>query len=323
MMTESFDAADDTVNPETIRTAYARIAPHIRKTPVLELEADALGTHPAINLKLECLQRSGSFKARGAFNTLLSVPVPEAGVTAASGGNHGAAVAHAARHLGVPAHIFVPTISSAAKVEKIRAEGAEVVVEGAVYAEAQARCEAFQAASGAISVHPYNVPPTLAGQGTLGLEWEAQTPDLDALLIAVGGGGLIGGVAAWFKGRVKLVAVESEGTPALHAALQASAPVDVAVSGIAADSLGATRVGTLPFAHLSVPSVRANLQSVLVSDGAVRAAQAVLWQRVRVASEPGGAAALAALLSGAYKPQAGERIGVLICGANVAPAQLA
>ncbi len=299
--------------PEEIEAAAARIEGRVRTTPLLEPGLGTFGLPGSLTLKLECLQHSGSFKARGAFNTLLSCQPPPAGVAAASGGNHGAAVAFAAERLGIPARIFVPEIASPAKLARIRASGAEVVVSGARYADALALCEAYQQESGAIGIHAYDAAPTIAGQGTLGREWETQLPGLDSLLVAVGGGGLIAGLASWFRGRKRIVAVEPEGSAAMHKALDAGGPIDVEVQSIAADSLGAKRAGRLTHA-LAAAYVD---QSVLVPDAAILEAQALLWQDCRIAVEPGGAAALAALLSGAYTPAEGERIGVLVCGANV------
>lgn len=305
------------IGRDDIEAAAARIAGRVRVTPCVELETAG---GPAV-LKLECLQHSGSFKARGAFNSLLSQPMPAAGVIAASGGNHGAAVAFAARALGVPAEIFVPEIASPAKLQRIRDAGATVTVVGANYAEALAASQARQAESGALVIHAYDQPATLAGQGTVAREFLAQAPELDTLLVAVGGGGLVGGMAAWCHaaGGPKVVAVEPETARALDAALQAGAPTDVEVSGLAADSLGARRVGELmfPIAQTAVAQV------ALVDDAAIREAQRHLWRELRVVAEPGGAAALAALLSGRYRPAAGERVGVLVCGANCDPASVA
>lgn len=305
------------IGRDEIEAAAERIAGRVRITPLVELEVEGA----TVVLKLECLQHSGSFKARGAFNSLLSQPVPPAGVIAASGGNHGAAVAFAARALGQRAEIFVPRISSPAKLQRIRDYGAEVVVTGADYAEAFAASQARAAESGAHVVHAYDQPATLAGQGTVAREFLAQASELDTLLVAVGGGGLIGGMAAWCHavGGPKVVAVEPRTARALDAALEAGAPVDVEVSGLAADSLGARRVGELmfPIARQAVAAV------ALVDDAAIKAAQRHLWRELRVVAEPGGATALAALLSGAYRPAAGERVGVLVCGANCDPASVA
>jgi threonine dehydratase len=292
---------------------YGRIRPHVRRTPVVEVAAADLGlAGHGLQLKLECLQHAGSFKTRGAFANLLMRDVPEAGVAAASGGNHGAAVAYAASRLHKKATIFVPSISSPAKMQRIRDFGATLRVEGERYVEALAACEAFTEATGALGVHAYEQAETMLGQGTLGLELEAQAPGIDTLLIAVGGGGLIGGIAAWYEGRIKVIGVEPETSRALDAALEAGRPVDVEVSGIAADSLGARRIGEnmLPIARMFVEDV------FLVSDAAIRSAQKLLWQTLRVVAEPGGAAALAALTSGVYVPDQKERVGVLVCGAN-------
>jgi threonine dehydratase len=302
-----------TVNPQAIAETYDRIKPYVRRTPVIEIEAAELGLAAgALTLKLELLQHSGSFKARGAFSNLTGQSVPKAGVAAASGGNHGAAVAFAAQKLGHPAHIFVPTISSPAKIERIRSYGADLVIDGSRYAEALERCQSFIAQTGALSVHAYDAPLTLLGQGTVGLEFEEQAPKLDTVLVAVGGGGLIGGIAAWYQGRVNVVGVEPETAPTLNAALKAGSPIDVSVSGLAADSLGASRIGSIAFGiareHVA--------QSILVPDDAIRQAQLLLWDRLKIATEPGGAAVLAALLTGAYAPGPGERVGLLICGGN-------
>ena len=311
------------MTPSDIRSAHARIRGHIRRTPILETASPVVGAAP-ISLKLECLQYSGSFKARGAFHNLLTRPALAAGCATASGGNHGAAVAFAAQKLGIRAHVFVPEIATPAKIAKIKAYGAEAIIGGGSYAEAQERCDQYVAESGALLVHPYDAVETIAGQGTLALEWEEDLErlglrKLDTVLIAVGGGGLIAGAAAWFAGRVKVVGVEPEGSRALHAALEANAPVDVSVKSIAADSLGAKRVGELNFkiARRFVSSV------VLVTDSAIARAQRRLWTDVSVIAEPGGAAAFAAIASGAYRPEQDERVGVLVCGANADPGALA
>ena len=301
-----------------VTEAAARISAHVRRTPVLALEPGACGVDAAVVLKLECLQHTGSFKPRGAFNRILSSTVPPAGVIAASGGNHGLATAHAARVLGLPAEIFVPDIAAPAKVARLRASGATVRVGGAGYAEAWEACQVRQRVSGALLVHAYDQPEVLAGQGTAALELEQQCPDLDTVLVAVGGGGLVGGVAGWFSGRVRVVGVKPATAPTLHAALAAGRPVDVAVSGLAADSLGARRVGSHAFAQ-----ARAHVERVvLVPDEAIRVARRALWDVVRVVAEPGGAAAFAALLSGAYRPAPGERVAVLVCGANCDPGEV-
>jgi threonine dehydratase len=270
------------------------------------------GVATPVTLKLELLQHSGSFKARGAFNNLLGRDPFGPGVAAASGGNHGAAVAYAARALGHKATIFVPEIASPAKVARIASYGAKIVQKGANYNEALALCDAHIAATGAFSVHAYNAEATLLGQGTLARELDDQSPDLDTLFVAVGGGGLIGGIAAWYQSSVKILGVEPETCNTLSAALAAGKPVAITPSGIAADSLGSTFAGTLmlPIAQAYVDHV------LLVSDEAIRNAQRHLWNIAQLVSEPGGAAAFAALLSGAYRPEKDERIGVVICGAN-------
>ncbi len=264
-------------------------------------------------LKLELLQHSGSFKARGAFANLLLRDVPAAGVVAASGGNHGAAVAYAAMKRGVKARIFVPSVAAEAKKQRIRDCGAELVVAGERYADALAESERWVATSGALAIHAYDQPETLLGQGTVGAELEQDGPAIDTLLVAVGGGGLIGGIAAWYGGRVRVVGVEPEAAPTLAHALKAGEPVDAPAGGVAADSLAPRRVGTLmfPIAQRHVDRV------VLVTDDAIRAAQQALWQGVRIASEPGGAAAFAAVLSRRYEPAPGERVGILVCGGNL------
>jgi threonine dehydratase len=312
-------APSSPVSRADIRAAHARIAPHVRHTPVWRLPARSFGHDGPVSLKLEMLQHAGSFKPRGAFNTLLSQPIPPKGIAAASGGNHGAAVAYAARRLGLKARIFVPEISSPAKIAVIRAHGADVVIGGARYADAQEACDRYVDETGALRVHPFDAETTMAGQGTVALEWEADDPHLDTVLVAVGGGGLIAGMAAWWAGRVKVIGVEPQGSRALHAAFQAGAPIDVEVNSVAADSLGARNVGKRVFAVCRDMVDRI----ALVSDEAIVAAQRALWRDWRIAAEPGGAAALAALLSGAYRPRAGERVGVLLCGGNVDLAKLA
>ncbi len=312
--------SDRPVTRPMIEEAAARIDGHVRVTPVMRLGQGAFGTEAGISLKLECLQHAGSFKTRGAFNNLLSLPHPAAGVAAASGGNHGAAVAYAAHERGVRATIFVPEISPAAKIDAIRRFGAEVVIGGAQYDDAQAACDRFVAETGAFKIHPFGARETIAGQGTLGREWAGQEPDLDTVLVAAGGGGLISGVAAWFAGSgTKVVGVEPEGSRALHAALEAGAPTAVRVESVAADSLGARNVGQLVYdvCKDTVDHV------VLVPDTAITDAQTRLWRDFRLAVEPGGAAALGALLAGGYRPRPGERLGVLVCGANVDLAKLA
>jgi threonine dehydratase len=303
----------DEPGPRRIETAYELIRPHIRRTPVIEVDAADFGL-PArvLALKLELLQHGGSFKARGAFTHLLTRTVPAAGVVAASGGNHGVAVALAAQKLGVRARIFVPTVASQAKQDQIRRLGAELVIGGERYADALAASKLWIESSGALEVHAYDQVETLTGQGTLGLEVESQYPQIDTLLIAVGGGGLIGGVAAWFRGRIKLVSVEPVTAPTLAKAVAAGRPVDAEAGGVAADSLAPRRVGDLMF-PLAQKFVS---ETVLVEDDAIRDAQRQLWQNLRVAAEPGGAAAFAALLSRRYVPTSGERVGVVICGGN-------
>lgn len=307
----------NTITRERIAAMEPRIRPYVRHTPVLRVDMADFDRAPlAVDLKLECLQHSGSFKARGAFTNLLERPVPEAGVVAASGGNHGAAVAYAAMRLGHRATIFVPEVSPPAKLERIRSYGAELIVGGARYAEALAASERFAEETGALQIHAFNQEETLVGQGTLGLEIEGDLPDIDTLLVAVGGGGLIGGIAAWFAGRIRIIAVEPEAAPTLHRAFEAGRPVDAPAEGIAADSLAPKRVGEMMF-----PIAEAFVErSILVSDDDIIAAQKALWNRVRIISEPGGAAAFAAMLSGRYAPEPGERVAVLVCGANANPA---
>ncbi len=299
-----------------IEAAAERIAPHVRVTPVMTLPAREALLPGGVTLKLECLQHAGSFKPRGAFNRILSSEVPPSGVIAASGGNHGMAVAFAARALGLRAEIFVPEIASPVKIDRLRALGAVVNVIGKEYADALEAQTARQRETGALEVHAYDQDEVLAGQGTTGREFERQVPDLDTVLVAVGGGGFIGGIAGWFEGRTRVIGVEPATSRALHAALEAGRPVPVEVKGIAADSLGARQVGSrmFPIAQRGVERV------VLVDDAAIRSAQRLLWQEARIVAEPGGACALSALLSGAYRPAAGERVGVLVCGANCDPA---
>ena len=310
-------AQGNTVTRERIAAMEPRIRPYIRHTPVLRVDMADFDRPPlAVDLKLECLQHSGSFKARGAFTNLLERPVPKAGVVAASGGNHGAAVAYAAMRLGHKATIFVPEVSPQAKLDRIRSYGADLVVGGARYAEALAASERFAQETGASQIHAFNQEETLVGQGTLGLEIENDLPEIDTLLVAVGGGGLIGGIAAWYAGRIRIIAIEPEGAPTLHRAFEAGHPVDAPAEGIAADSLAPKRVGEMMF-----PIAEAFVErSILVSDDDIIAAQKALWDRVRIISEPGGAAAFAAILSGRYTPAPGERVAVLVCGANANPA---
>jgi threonine dehydratase len=301
----------------SIAATETRIRAYVRHTPVIEVRAVDFGLagEAVLCFKLELLQHTGSFKVRGAFANLLARRLPEAGVVAASGGNHGIAVAYAAKQLGVSAKIFVPTVSSPAKQQQIRSHGAELVVGGDRYADALEASERWVAASGALAIHAYDQPETMLGQGTVGLELQQQAPQLDTVLVAVGGGGLIGGMAAWYgsgSSKVRLIGVEPEAIPTLARALEAGQPVDVTVGGVAADSLGARRVGALMF-----PLAQQHIERVLlVPDEAIVEAQRALWRVLRVAAEPGGAAAFAALLSGAYRPQPAERVGILICGGN-------
>ena len=301
------------IDRESIAAAEQLIRPWIRRTPVVEVDGADLGLNLRnLVLKLELLQHTGSFKTRGAFSNLLSREVPAAGVVAASGGNHGAAVAFAAHKVKVPATIFVPQVASPSKIECIRRYGANLVIAGDSYAEALAASEVWTRQSGAIPIHAYNGVETLLGQGTFGREVEQQAPDLDTLLVAVGGGGLIGGIAAWYRGRIQIIGVEPEAAPTLTHALAVGRPVDAPAGGVAADSLAPKRVGEIAF-----PITQAFVKGVvLVTDEAIRRAQSTLWDVVRIAAEPGGAAALAALLSKRYEPQPNERVGVVVCGGN-------
>jgi len=301
------------VDRSEIAAVYPRVREYIRRTPVLALQSADFGLHEfPLVLKLELFQQTGSFKARGAIANLLLREVPPAGIVAASGGNHGVAVAFAAHRFQVPARIFVPSVSSVAKQKLIRSYGAQLEIAGERYADALEASNAWMEKSGAMSLHAFDQRETLLGQGTLGLELEEQAPDLETLLVAVGGGGLIGGIAAWFAGKIKIIGVEPELSPTLSKAMAAGRPVDAEANGIAADSLAPRRVGELmfPIAQKFIERV------ILVSDEAIREAQQALWEIVRVAAEPGGAAALAALTSRNYVPAKGERVGVLICGGN-------
>ena len=305
--------AESMINQDDIARAERLIRPHVRRTPVVEVDAADFGLPAArLSFKLELLQHAGSFKTRGAFTNLLTRNIPRAGVVAASGGNHGAAVAYASMKLGIPAKIFVPTISSPAKIQRIRGYRAELVVTGDRYADALAASEVWAAQSGALSIHAFDQRETLLGQATIGLEMEEQSPDIDTLLVAVGGGGLIAGIAAWFGGRVRVVGVEPEASPTLTMALKAGGPVDSPAGGIAADSLAPRRIGVLvyPIAKRLLDHV------VLVPDDAITRAQQMLWETLRVVVEPGGAAAFAALVSGRYEPRPGEHIGILLSGGN-------
>ena len=296
-----------------ILAVYTRIREHIRRTPIVAMDGSdfSLGAFPLI-LKLELFQHTGSFKARGALTNLMTRNVPPAGVVAASGGNHGVAVAFAAHKFNVPARIFVPSIASPAKRQRIEEYSAKLVIAGDRYADSLEASKLWQEKSGAMPIHAFDQMETLLGQGTVGLEFEEQAPELDTLLVAVGGGGLIGGIASWYQGKIKIVGVEPEAAPTLSKALEAGRPVDAEAGGIAADSLAPRRVGELmfPIAQKFVDRV------LLVSDGEIRAAQEQLWKVARVAAEPGGAAGLAALTSCKYVPAKSERVGVLICGGN-------
>ena len=301
------------ITRERITATEAVIRPYVRRTPLLAADLADFGLPSApLTFKLEMMQHSGSFKARGAFANLLLRKPTAAGVVAASGGNHGVAVAYAAQRLSVAATIFLPDITSPAKVERIKGYGAKLVIAGSRYADALAASEAHVENTGAMAVHAYDQAETLLGQGTVGMELEQDAAGIDTLFVAVGGGGLIGGVAAWCSGRTRVIAVEPEQAPTLHAAFEAGKPVDAPAGGIAADSLAPRQVGQLMF-----PIARAYVEKVLlVSDDAIKQAQAALWSSLRVVAEPGGAAAFAALLSGKYRPAEGERVAVLVCGAN-------
>jgi threonine dehydratase len=310
------------ISRDDIRRCYETIRPFIRRTPVIQVDLSDLdgsaGTRPRATLKLEQLQCAGSFKARGAFTNLLLRDVPPAGVVAASGGNHGVAVAYAAHRRGVPAKVFVPTVSAPAKMERIRQLGADLVVTGDRYADALAAAQDFQRDSGAISVHAYDQRETIMGQGTLGLELAGQAGDLDTVLVPVGGGGLISGVATWFAGRVRVIGVEPEGAPTLSRARAAGQPVDAPAGSVAADALAPRQVGELVF-----PITQAYVDDVLlVQDASILAAQQALWQAFRIAAEPAASVGIAALLAGVYKPAPGEHVAVVISGANMSPAQL-
>ncbi len=308
-MTEPIDRA-------AIARAARRIDPHVRRTPVMEVVTPV----GALTCKLEMLQVSGSFKARGAFNALLEHL--EAGgsrrVAAASGGNHGIAVATAARELGFTADIFVPGTIPTAKRARLEGLGASVHAVGSEYAHAFEAFESHVAANEVLACHAYDAPATVAGQGTVAREWLAQCPDLDTLLVAVGGGGLIAGVSAWTAGTPRVVGVETVGCPTLDRALAAGGPVDVEVSGLAADALGARRLGSLAWSILGSGLLAG---TCLVDDEAVTAARRYAWREWRLQLEPGGATALAAALSGAYAGPPGERLGVLLCGANAGPVE--
>ena len=308
----AFDIADP-VNAEQIARCEKLIRPYIRRTPVINIDAADIGLPSGrLCLKLELFQHSGSFKARGAFANLLTREVPAIGVVAASGGNHGAAVAYAAMKLKVPAKIFIPGVCSPAKMQRIRDYGADLVIEGDLYADALAASEAWAQQTGAMQVHAFDQTETMLGQGTIGIELDEQAPDIDTLLVSVGGGGLITGLAAWYAGRIKVIGVEPLASPTLTKALQAGHPVDAEAGGLAADSLAPRRVGdrVFPIAQKLVHD------TVLVADEAIHQAQKVLWRALRIVAEPGGAAAFSALSSGAYRPQPGERVAVIVSGGN-------
>jgi threonine dehydratase len=289
------------------------IGSYVRRTPVITIDRAELGLPPGpLTLKLEQLQHSGSFKVRGAFANLLLRSVPSAGVAAASGGNHGAAVAYAASILGIPARIFVPEVSSAAKVARIREYGADLVVQGGTYSDALAVSEDWITASGAMPVHAYDQAETILGAGTTGLELRQQAPSAHTVLASVGGGGLLSGIATAVPASVRVIGAEPEGAPTMTAALAAGRPVDAATGSVAVDSLAPRRVGDLTFA---VVAKRAH-SIAAVSDGAILAAQRLLWERLRIVAEPGGCAALAALVCGAYSPAEGEHVAVVVSGAN-------
>ena len=297
-----------------IDAARARIAAHVRRTPVIDVAQGSLGIEGPLTLKLELLQVTGSFKPRGAFNRMLTAEVGSTGVVAASGGNFGLAVGHAARALGHRAEIFVPATSPAAKIEKVRATGADVRVIDGYYDDASAAAVASHAETGAVWMHPFDQLEVVAGQGTIGAEISEQVAVPDTLLVAVGGGGLIAGIASWFAGTgVRVIGVEPATSRCLQAALRAGTPIDVPVTGRAADSLGARRIGDIAFSVASAGHVD---DVVLVDDDAILGAQRALWSELRIFAEPGGAAALAAVRDGAYVPSEKERVVVLVCGAN-------
>jgi threonine dehydratase len=305
--------SDDRIDGQAIAETERHIRHHIRRTPVIEVDGSDFGLGSArLSFKLELMQHAGSFKARGAFANLLTRTIPKAGVVAASGGNHGVAVAYAAMKCGVTARIFVPTISSPAKIRRIREYGAELVIGGDRYADALAASEVSAARTDTLVIHAFDQRETLLGQGTLGLELEEQAAALDTLLVAVGGGGLIGGIAAWYDRRIRVVGVEPEASPTLSRALLAGRPVDAEADGIAADSLAPRRIGELVFPI----AARLVERVLLVRDEAIRDAQLLLWERLRIVVEPGGAAAFAALLSRRYEVRPGERVGIVLSGGN-------
>jgi threonine dehydratase len=304
------------ISRDDIRAAHVRVAPHIRATPVVQIEAGGMGVEFPVWLKLEQVQVTGSFKVRGAFNAMVSQDIPGAGVVAASGGNHGAAVAYAATKLGIKSTIFVPKLlANEVKLARMRGFGGDVVLTDGSVGDVMRIYGEHATRTGALAVHPYDTAPTLTGQGTLGLEIERQIEGIDTVLIAVGGGGLIGGVAAWFDGRVNVVAVESDGTATLNRALRDGLGGDLQVSGVASSSLGAPDIGVMPF-EIAKRVIKTN---IMVSDDDIYAAQNALWQGARIIGEPGAATALAALTSGAYVPEKGEKICVVVCGGNAEP----
>ena len=296
-----------------IAKAHSEIEEYIRKTPVITLPEGAFGIEAHLTLKLELMQHSGSFKARGAFNRILQNTVPPSGVIAASGGNHGGAVAYAARRLGYPAEIFVPTICSPTKVQRLKDYGAQVTIIGRDYIEALGECDRRARETQSLIVHAFDQSEVIAGQGTVGLELEKQAPGLDTVLVSVGGGGLIAGISAWYQNRIQVVSIEPEKAPTLHASLSAGKQVEVEVGGIAADALGSRRVGAmmLPIAQQYVS------QTVLVDEESIIKAQQLLWDELRIAAEPAGVVPIAALISGRYSPSPDEKVGIIICGGNV------
>ena len=301
-----------TLGRADVEAARERIDGYVRRTPVLELGPGAFGLDGRVTLKLELTQHTGSFKPRGAFNKILSSKVPDVGVIAASGGNFGLAVAYAARTLGHRAEIFVPSNSPKVKADGIRALGAEVTVVDGYYDEALDVSRGRAEESGALVLHAYDQPEIVAGQGTVGAELSEQVRDADTVLVAIGGGGLIGGIGAWYEGRTRVIGVEPETSMCMTAALAAGGPVDVTYGGYAADSLGTKRAGEIAFEIVSKHVERV----VLVSGDQILEAQRRLWREVRIFAEPGGAAALAALFSGAHVPEPGEHVVVVVCGAN-------
>ncbi len=306
-------AADVVINRQAISSIDPLIRPYLRRTPVICADRADFGLSPGpLVLKLEHLQHTGSFKARGAFANLLLRDIPQAGVVAASGGNHGAAVAYAGRTLGVPTRIYVPEVSSAAKIERIRGYGARLVVGGSTYAEALAASQEWAATSGALAVHAFDQPETILGAGTLAAELTQQAPAAVTVLASVGGGGLLAGIAAGYAGRARIVGAEPEGAPTLTEAMRAGRPVDAEAGSVAVDSLAPRRIGELTFPIITSYAA----QAVLVSDDSILHAQKLLWDRLRLVAEPGGCAALAALVSGRYLPTAGETVAVVISGAN-------